>query len=428
MSFILSLVKRSKNWFIKSSWIVRIITILVVIGMGWLVYSTFFKPKAAQTQYQTAKVQRGPLVATVSASGQVSSANNTPVVTQVTGTITKIFVKNGDQVKSGSPIATIQLDQTSMQKYIQQLSTYQSAKNSLVSAQATKSSLKNDMIIAQQNFIKNALDKGKDHDSPTYQELSSLKSAAEAKYNNQDNVITQVQTSLTNAAMSLQQVSPTINAPISGTITGLAYQEGSVIPAQAISSTSSNQVTSQNIATITTSAFPIVSVSLSEIDVPKIQVGYKATVIFDAFPDKTFTGKVFSINTTGSVSSGVTSYPTTITIDTENTNIYSNMSATANIITDSKDNVLFVPSSAVQNQNGETVVRELKNGQIQYIPVTTGISSDTSTEIVSGVNEGDEVVTAVVTASTGSTGTSSSPFGIRTGFGSGGGNRPVIRD
>jgi len=145
-------------------------------------------------------------------------------------------------------------------------------------------------------------------------------------------------------------------------------------------------------------------------------------VKFDAFPNNTFTGKVFSINTTGSVSSGVTTYPVTIILDTENTSIYANMSATANIIIDSKDNILYVPVSAVINQNGKSVVRILKNNQLHYIPVETGISSDTNIEIISGVEEGVSVVTAIVNSTSVSSGsTGSSPFGIKTG-GIGGGN------
>lgn len=224
--------------------------------------------------------------------------------------------------------------------------------------------------------------------------------------------------SLNSSYLTLQNYSPTIYAPISGTLSGLSYQEGSVIPAQAVSS--STNTLSQTIAYITTSSLPIVSVNITEIDIPKVEIGAKATLTFDAFPDKTFTGKVFSINTTGTSSSGVTSYPTTIILDTQNAKIYANMSASANIIITSKDGVLYVPSSAVVTQNGGSAVRKLVKGEVQYVPVETGISSDSGIEITSGVTEGEEVITSVTIASTGTSGGSSSPFGIRTG-GMGGG-------
>jgi RND family efflux transporter MFP subunit len=416
--------KKSKNWFAKIPLLLKIIVIVALVGLGWFGYTKFFKSQTTATQYQTSTVTRGTIVNAVSGTGQVSSANNTPVVTQVTGTITKVYVKNGDTVVAGAPIATVQLDQSSQQKYIQGLSNYQSAQNNLASAKSTQTSLRSTMITAEDNFQKNAIDKGKDSNSSTYQELKSTMKAAEEKYDTQEDVITQSQTALNNSSMTLRQVSPTIYAPISGVISGLAYQEGSVIPAQAVSASSSNQVTSQNIANITTSSIPIVTLDLTEIDIPNVKIGNKATVTFDAFPDKTFTGTVFAINTTGSVSSGVTTYPTTVTLDTENTSIYPNMSASANILIASKENVLMVPTSAVQTQDGQNYVRVLKNNQVQNVNVTTGISSDTDTEIVSGLNEGDEIVTAVVQSKTGTTSTTSSPFGtLRVG---GGGNSGFV--
>lgn len=393
--------------------------VVVALGLGYLVYTRLGAKSTQKPTYQTAAVERGTLVETVSASGTVTTANNTPVVTQVTGKITTLFVKNGDTVKAGQKLATVELDQASNQKYIQQLASYQTAVNSLASAKNTLRQNAVDARTADDAFIKGALDKNKSKDGLTYDQLYTAKRVAEERFQIQQKVVDSSQLSLNSAAMTLQNYSPTIYAPISGVITGLSLREGSVIPAQAVSS--STNTLSQNIAYITTSSLPIVSVSLTEIDIPKVEIGAKATLTFDAFPDKTFTGKVFSINTTGAISSGVTSYPTTIILDTENPKIYANMSATANLIITSKDNVLYVPSAAVVSQNNETVVRRLVNGQVEYIAVVTGISSDSGVELVSGdVSEGDEVVTSVVTAGASSNSTSSSPFGIRTG-GMGGG-------
>jgi multidrug efflux pump subunit AcrA (membrane-fusion protein) len=98
------------------------------------------------------------------------------------------------------------------------------------------------------------------------------------------------------------------------------------------------------------------------------------------------------------------------------------MSATANIITKVADNVLLVPSSAVQTVGTASTVRVLKNGQISTIPVQIGDVSDSQTVIISGLTEGQTVVTSVV-STTPTTSTDSSPFsgGLRLGgFGGGG--------
>ena len=395
--------------------------ILVFALVGYFGWTKLGKQSSPQVTYQTAKVERGTLVETVTASGTVSSANNTPIVALVTGKITKLYVKNGDAVKAGAKIADLELDQSSSQKYLQQLASYQNAVNSLESAKNSLRQYETDAKTADNSFTKGALDKNKDSDSLTYQQLYTAKRVAEEKYQIQQKVVEASQMSLNSSYLTLQNYSPTIYAPISGTLSGLAYQEGSVIPAQAVSS--STNTLSQTIANITTSNLPSVSVNLTEIDIPKVEIGAKATLTFDAFPDKTFTGKVFSINTTGTSSSGVTSYPTTIIFDIQNAKIYANMSASANIIITSRDDVLYVPVSAVVTKNGGNAVRKLVDGEVQYVPVETGISSDAGIEITSGLTEGEEVVTAVNTASTGSSSGSSSPFGIRTGGMGGGGFR-----
>lgn len=115
----------------KNSFIVIILVLSLAGYFGWRIV---VKKSSPEVTYQTAKVERGTLVETVTASGTVSSANNTPIVTLVTGKITKLYVKNGDEVKAGAKIADLELDQSSNQKYIQQLASYQNAVNSLESA------------------------------------------------------------------------------------------------------------------------------------------------------------------------------------------------------------------------------------------------------------------------------------------------------
>jgi len=118
-------------------------------------------------------------------------------------------------------------------------------------------------------------------------------------------------------------------------------------------------------------------------------------------PGKTFTGSVVSIDTVGSVSSGVTSYPATIKLDVPDPSIYSNMGAQAVIITRSKTDTLMVPSSSIQTMDGSSFVRILtKNRQVDRNAVETGISSDTQTEILSGLSEGDVVVTSTTNGTT----------------------------
>jgi HlyD family secretion protein len=176
----------------------------------------------------------------------------------------------------------------------------------------------------------------------------------------------------------------------------------------------------------------IASVSLSEIDVVSVKANQKVTLTLDAFPDMTFTGKVLAVNTTGGSSSGVTSYPVTILLDPVTVDIYPNMAVNAEIITGIKTDVILVSSTAITTGNGTSTIQVKKAGKYTTVEVETGETNDLQTEIVSGISEGDEVVTAVITTGGSQSGTNTtSPFsGIgRTGTGStaGSGTRIIMQ-
>lgn len=408
-----------KNWFKSRPRWAKILIVLSIFGLAFLGYRKFFAQKSSAVTYQTATVETGTLIDSLSASGNVSSANSTTVSTSATGVVKKLYVKNGDSVKSGQAVAEIELDESSKLKYSQALSSYQSAKNSLSSAQNNLNSLQVTLFSTNQKLINDAVARDLASDDPTYIQQNAAWLAAENSYKNQQAVISQVQTSLNSSAQSLRQASPVIYAPISGTISGLWLQVGSVITG----TTTSTDIGGTKIASVSTNASPTVSLNLTEIDVPRVKIGNKATVILDAYPDKTFAGTVISIDQVGTSSSGVTNYPTVILLESDGVGVYSNMSATATIILDSKADVLLVPAGAVSTQSGTSTVQVMKAGKIQEVEVQTGLASDTQVEITSGLNEGDVVVTGTSTGtSNGSSSTqTTSPFSIFGGARGGGG-------
>jgi multidrug efflux pump subunit AcrA (membrane-fusion protein) len=95
------------------------------------------------------------------------------------------------------------------------------------------------------------------------------------------------------------------------------------------------------------------------------------------------------------------------------------MAATADIITDSATDVLYVPSSSLITQNGSTFAKTLVNGKEVDVAVEAGISSDTNTVITSGLTEGQTVITGITTAASTSSTTTRSVFSTG-GFGGGG--------
>ena len=389
---------------------------ILAVTLLWFGYSKLFATKT-KTTYTTEPASKGTLIVSISASGTISSANSASVTTQTSGVVSKIYVKNGDTVKSGDAIAEVELDMNGQQRANQALASYQSAKNQLASAQASMYSLQSSMYSKWKSYMDTA-------QNSTYQNTDGSANtgnrvltpftiaqddwlAAEAQYANQKNVVAAAQTSVSSAWASYQQSSPTIYAPISGVISGLSLQVGSVLTSQTSSTGTS---TSQRIANIKTGATPVAVVNLSEVDVPKISIEDKVTLTMDAFSSQTFTGKVVSIDTTGSVSSGVTTYPAYIQFDTAIDGIYPNMGVDAKIITDVKDTVILVPNAAVKTTNGQKTVTVLKNGVATPLEVTTGSANDSETEITSGISEGDVVVTATTNSGTTSKSSATSPF------------------
>jgi len=392
-----------------------IIITAIIVSIGLFSYNKFKSGQTSKPQYQTAKVERGTLIVSLSTSGQVAATNSRTVTTTASGVVKRIFVKEGQAVKTGTPILEIDLDLNGRQKLQSAYSSYQSAQNSLKSAQDKIWSLQSDLVNTKNIFINQW--SMLSPDDPTYIQKHNAYLTAQASYDNLQSTLKQSRAALESSRLSYQLAGATVYAPISGTVSAISLTPGMILNPTSDSSNSSN--IENKIAIVKTAATPAITVSLTEIDVPKAKVGNKATITIDAFPDKTFTGKIIAIDTAGIVSSGVVSYPTTIQLDSEASGILSNMSASANIITNFKDEVLIVPNSAIQSNSGDTTVRVMVNGEVQNKTVEIGIQSDSQTEIVSGLNEGDEVVTSVTNSSTKTTtSTTTSPFGnIRGGGG-----------
>ncbi|MDO8657134.1 MAG: efflux RND transporter periplasmic adaptor subunit [Candidatus Levybacteria bacterium] len=420
-----------KNWMLKASLKKKLVILSVILVVGWFGGSRILGRGQSQPQYQTAVTEKGTLITSVSASGTVSQGSSVNIVTNATGVVNNVYVKNGTAVSQGDKIADITLDISSQQKQQAAWSSYLSAKNSFSSAQAKINSLQSALFKANQAFIN---DKGIANPSdqqkadPKYIEENAEWLQAEADYKNQTAVIAQTQVAVSSAWLSYVQLSSTITAPYSGVVSGLTLTPGLSITGSSGTSASGSNGTNINasstLGTIILEQGKLqANVNLTEIDVVSVKTGQKVTLTLDAFPDKTFTGVVSAVNTGGIVSSSVTTYPATITFDTAVNNIYPNMSVNAKIIISIKNDAILVPSGAVQIASGESLVRVLKNGQVSSVPVEVGSSNDTQTEIISGIKEGDTVVSGVVNVSGNRPGQNgASPFGGRGFGGFGGGN------
>ncbi len=190
----------------------------------------------------------------------------------------------------------------------------------------------------------------------------------------------------------------TITAPFAGTLSAVSAKVGDSAGTAAVATV----ITNQNVAVL----------SLNEVDASKVAVGQKATLTFDAIDELTLTGTVAEVDTAGTVTQGVVSYGIKIALDSQDSRIKSGMTVNASIQTAVHPDVLSVPSSAVKTTNGQSYVLvftpPLPNeassaaGVVsatapEQVPVTVGISDDTSVEIVSGLTAGEQIVTRTIT-------------------------------
>ncbi|MFA6424468.1 MAG: efflux RND transporter periplasmic adaptor subunit [Candidatus Magasanikbacteria bacterium] len=232
--------------------------------------------------------------------------------------------------------------------------------------------------------------------------LKNLKAGADKlDVKTQELSLKQKENALLDAQEKLSDYS--IRAPFGGVVADIALKKGDSASSGA---TAFTLMSAQGASVI----------SLNEVDVSKIKVGQKATLTFDAIEDLSLSGTVAEIDTLGTVSQGVVTYNVKIVFDTQDPRAKPGMSVSAAIITDAKQDVLMVPSSAVKTSDNESYVEIIdtadiipsatangpvtaKNPPRQQV-VEVGASNDTNIEIISGLSEGDTIVSQTITSAT----------------------------
>ena len=378
-----------------------LIAIILVVGGGYYWYSKAHATPT-QLQYVTAAAEKGILTTSVSGSGNVIVDQSVNIDPTITGTVTNLSVGVGDKVKKGQTLFMIINDQLGISAD-QAAVAYSQAKGSLESAKASEKQAKYDLEhnkagLATKNILENKSESAQIALDSAKQNVS----VAQAKY----------QSALDDSAKR------TVVAPMNGTINAVNIKNGDDL--SKLSSGSSRQVP----MIIGDMATMKAQIQINEVDVPNMQLGQKVMMTFNSVSGLTVSGKVEKIDSLGTISQGVVNYNATISFDTLDARIKPGMSVSASVITGVKQDVIIVPNSAVKTQGNANYVEVLNSGTTpQQVTVQTGAVNNTDTEIVSGINIGDKVVTRTINPATTTTTTSNQGGGGVRIPGVGGGGR-----
>lgn len=388
------------KFFKKQHWLVKIIIVVSLIAVATLTLRRFWGNQ--QLDYELEAARFDSITEIVSETGNVTTAGVTPIYSTTTGMVDQVFVSNGDYVTKDQVLLTVKATAT-RQEQDAALATYLSAKTALETAQATQLSLQAAMFGKWDSFKELAeSDEYEDADGnpkdsrvePEFHIPEKEWLAAEAAYKKQQVAINQAQANVSATWLAYQATQDSqVKANFSGQVRNLSVDRGSLV--QVATPTTQASLTPV-LVLVDDTIRPIVKLNVNETDAIKIQPGQIAKIEFDALTDQLFTGQVDRVDTVAVPSADVVTFAIYVQLDELSDVIRSGLTADVDIIVSTKENVLTVPSSAIKPYQGGRSVRVIgEDGEIEFIPVEVGSRGDGRSEIISGIDEGTEVVVAL---------------------------------
>ncbi|HEX6573647.1 MAG TPA: efflux RND transporter periplasmic adaptor subunit [Gemmatimonadaceae bacterium] len=394
----------------KTKWGVGGGIVLVIVLVGVL---SAAKGRNKATEVRIENVERRDLVASVTASGQIQPHTKVDVASDITGRITRLAVKEGDMVTKGQFL--LEIDPS------QYRAAAERAAAAVASSRSQAASARPSLAQAQRNYNRLLELKKQNPTLVSDEQVEQLKTQVEVAQANLDaaqNGIAQSQASLRDAQSLLAKT--TIYAPMSGRVTRLNVEEGETAIMGTLNKDAATLLTISDMSVLET------KVKVDETDVSRISIGDSTVVQIDAFADTTFVGRVAEISNSSIKAQAATGNPADQAIDYEVTIQLLNappttrpdFSATAKIITDTRQHVLSIPiialtvredslskrdSGAVtlaRNSNQKQVGKRDVEGvfvvaadnKVTFKPVKVGIAGEKYFEVVDGLKEGEKIV------------------------------------
>ena len=366
---------------------------------------------SGSASYQTATVARGPITQLVTATGTLNPVTNVQVGSQVSGNIQKLFADFNSDVKAGQTVA--QIDPMLFQAAVTQ------AEGDLASAQAALELAKVNATRIQKLFTEK---------NSSQQDLDSAMAAlhqAEANVKIKQGALDKAKADLDHC---------TITSPIDGVVISRSVDVGQTVAASLqapVIFQIANDLTKMQIDS-----------NVAEADVGAVEVGQDVDFTVDAFPTRTFHGKVVQVRNAPITVQNVVTYDTVIGVDNKDLKLKPGMTANVSIIIAHEDNVLQLKNAALRfrppdaatasapsqsrpaggpgaqgarptgarERKPERTVYVLSFGRPKAVQIKTGISDGIVTEVTDGLKEGDKVVTAELNSASPAASPGTNPF------------------
>lgn len=366
---------------------VRIVitAVVVVLCLAGLIWAWFAWRAVSVPSYVTDPVTRGDIVVTLVETGSLEATQSIPVASLVNGTVASIEVDFNDTVTKGQVLARLAPED---------LAVGQRRAEAAVEAAAANRDAAKATVADAQSALRRAEELDKSNlISPRDLELAeSQYLRAQAGLAAADAQLHAARVDLDSAKANLAKAD--IVAPIDGIVLDMDVVAG-------------QQVGPALLAPLFTIASDLakldLEVGVDEADVPLVAVGDRVTFTVEATPDHELHGSVRQVRSGPKISEGVTSYVAVIAVDNADLVLKPGMTATASIITDEAKDVLsvanpalrFVPSDVEGDDTEVPGVYVLKDGVPTRIPVETGISDGQRTQLLSGPEAGELVITGI---------------------------------
>lgn len=311
----------SRPWPIRTGGRIAVLVVIVVAVLAFVIARGMHKTPSGLATTPVEQVERRDIAVTVEATGSVEPINLVEVKSKASGQIVKMPVEIGSHVKPGDLL--VQVDPRDVQ-------------NSYDQAEAT-------LVAAQARAKVTALQRKRADDLYAAQVITATEH--ESAMLDEANAESQLVTARTNLDIAKQRLDDaTVRAPIEGTVLDKPVAVG-----QVISSATSSVSGGTTLLTMADLSRIRMRALVAETDIGRVQVGQDASVVVDAYPQRTFHGTVEKIEPQAVVQQSVTMFPVLISISNENGLLLPGMNGEVTMMVDQRQNALAVPLDALRS-------------------------------------------------------------------------------